>query len=81
MVIGPVTVKPPGDGSYNSALARKPVAEPFALEAKPPVIRTLPSGSKVAVWAARGVVMLFVRANVLVSGSYNSALAQTGQPA
>ena len=40
----------------------------------PPAIKTLPSGSNVAVCPLRGVVMLPVALNVPVRGSYNSAL-------
>lgn len=45
----------------------------------PPVIRTLPSGSSVAVCMWRGVFMSPVAVNVRVEGSYNSELAHTGQ--
>src|SRR4051812_36580282 len=58
-------------GSYNSALARKSlVLVPFA----PPTIRTVPFPRRVAVWASRAVVMAGAAVQVLVDGSYSSAL-------
>ena len=49
-VMGPVAVKPPVAGSYNSADAS---AAPLA----PPAISTLSLASKVAAWPERGAVM------------------------
>ena len=47
-------------GSYNSALVKKPAGDPPA----PPVTRTFPLDSNVAVCSARGVVMLPVQTKV-----------------
>ena len=46
-------------------------------QAGPPVIRTLPLGSRVEVCPDRGVVISPVGIKLPVEGSYNSALAQT----
>src|SRR5215472_11556466 len=80
-VIEPVALNVLVDGSYSSALERAVARESFPLGVYPPAIRTFPSGSKVAVCPARAVIIVPVRANLPVSGSYNSALAQTGQEA
>src|SRR5271156_2561566 len=65
-----VAVKVFAAGSKSSALAS--VTVPLAL---PPVIKTLPLASKVAVCSARGLVIAFgSKVNVLVAGSKISAL-------
>jgi len=60
--MSPVGVKVPAEGSYSSALAH------FVLgtisSATPPANKTLPFGSKVAVWDARGTVRFPVGVNV-----------------
>ena len=77
-----VTVNVPVAGSYISALISPPQLEgggqspDFVLSSgpKPPAIRTLPSGSRVALCALRALVKLRVGANAPVAGSYISAL-------
>ena len=44
-----------------------------SLPCSPPVISTVPSGSKVDVWNARGEFMLPVAVKVPLDGSYNTA--------
>jgi len=56
-------------GSYNSAVATLPNCKLL-----PPVIRTLPSASSVAVWPDRATVMSPVGVKAPVAGSYSSAL-------
>jgi hypothetical protein len=48
---------------------------------KPPVIRTFPLGSRVAVWFERGVTILPVELNIRVEGSNKSADARREPPA
>jgi hypothetical protein len=72
--IDPVELNEPVAGSYSSADARMvklPATKPL-----PPVIRTLPLGSKVAVWFIRALDMGPVGLNEPVSGSYSSADAR-----
>src|SRR5207249_2899565 len=57
--------------SYNSAVA---VGVQEAVS--PPATRTLPSGSSMALWESRGVVIAPVVTHWPVLGSYNSALAR-----
>src|SRR6266403_104660 len=65
----PVLLHFPIAGSYNSALERYP------LLLSPQQTRTLPFGSRVAVWSRRETDMLPVAAHVPLIGSYNSAVA------
>ena len=66
----PVELNKPVAGSYNSADARtRGLIEPSV----PPVIRTLPLASKVAVCPTRAVDMDPVELNEPVPGSYSSA--------
>src|SRR4029077_13495588 len=60
-------------GSYSSALAST-LPETSLNAWSPPTTRTRPSGNNVAVWKERGVCMLEICDQVLVSGSYSSAL-------
>ncbi len=60
VVIWPVAVKAPVDGSYISALA---VAILAFTEVEPPATSTLPSSSSVDVWSARAEVILPVAVN------------------
>ena len=76
-------VPPTGDGHVTRGRKRARVgiiefgtgkaAGPDAV-LRPPAIRTLPSGSRVAVCRPRAVVILPVAKNAPVWGSYNSAL-------
>jgi hypothetical protein len=59
----PVGVNAPVEGSNSSAVAN---GEPNAAGPEPPVIKTLPEGSSVAVCPARGVVMELAGVNVPV---------------
>ena len=72
----PVGLKAPVSGSYSSAEVRS--AGVYA--DVPPVIRTLPSASKVAVWPARGCNKDPVDLNEPVAGSYSSADAILSSP-
>src|SRR5882762_8347849 len=63
-------VHKPVVGSYNSALARRPL--PFS----PPATNTLPLGNSVAVCRSRAVVSDAVAAHTAEAGSYNSELAR-----
>jgi hypothetical protein len=76
VVIGSVATNVFVDGSYTSALASVELPEPFTLES-PPAIKTFPSGSRVAVWLKRDVVISPVAVKVPVAGSYSSAVAET----
>src|SRR3990172_8457708 len=67
-------VHDPLPGSYNSAEVQVGV-----VSYSPPVTRTVPSGSSVAVWFRRGVTMLPVAFQVPVCGSYSSAAASTSR--
>src|SRR5205823_1230797 len=69
----PVTLHVPVAGSYSSAVLRA------LLTRKPPVIRTLPLDSSVAVWLLRAVLSVPVPVHVPVIGSYNSALLTSAQ--
>jgi len=61
-------------GSYSSAVLRK-------IEFNPPVKRTWPLGSRVAVWPPRTDVRVDVRAvKVLATGSYTSAVLTRVEP-
>ena len=65
-----MAVQVPLAGSYSSVLA-----EASKLLSNPPATRTIPSGSKVAVWSQRAVLRLPVAVQVPLAGSYSSALA------
>jgi hypothetical protein len=58
----PVAVKEPVAGSYNSAVFVGVHGESSI--GNPPVIKTRPSSSKVAVWPSRGMVIEPVAANI-----------------
>src|SRR5688572_20197734 len=58
----------PSSGSYNSADARHAVPQP-------PIARSLPSSSKLAVKLERPVTMRSIGVHVLEVGSYTSAEA------
>jgi len=71
-----VIVNIPVPGSYSSAVARSLVPS------FPPVMRTLPSFSRVAVCSSRAALMLpFVGVNFPVPGLYISALETPTPPA
>jgi hypothetical protein len=72
--IDPVELNEPVPGSYSSADARRASGPPTKM---PPVIRTLPLASKVAVCPYRGLDMDPVELNEPVAGSYSSADART----
>jgi hypothetical protein len=55
-------------------------AEFGKLNCQPPAIRTLPFGSRAAVWSARETVIGPVGENVPLLGSYSSALAVAPSP-
>jgi hypothetical protein len=75
--IDPVELNEPVAGSYSSADASQVVLiEPSV----PPVIRTLPLASKVAVCPTRAVDMDPVELNELVAGSYSSADSKPKPP-
>src|SRR6266542_1216641 len=61
-------------GSYSSAELAVPGSSP------PPATRTLPSGSSVAVWSARGRAMLAAADQLFVAGSYSWAEALEMDP-
>ncbi len=71
----PVEVNIPVPGSYISALDWGDVNV-----AAPPVIRTVPFCSNVAVWKARDICKLPVRAKLCDVGSYSSALFCAPRP-
>jgi hypothetical protein len=71
----PVELNEPVPGSYSSADAKAP--EPSA---EPPVIRTLPFASKIAVCDARAIDIDPVGLNKPVVGSYSSADTREGLP-
>ena len=79
----PVLAKKPVDVSYSSALATQqkndipvPAVVIKDVPLEPPVIKTLPSGSRVAVWLSRATVIWPVAVKLPVEGSYSSAFAK-----
>ena len=66
-----MVVQIPLAGSYSSALA-----EGLKLLSSPPATRTMPLGSKVAVWFSRASLRLPVVVQLPLAGSYSSALAE-----
>jgi len=75
--IEPVELNEPVPGSYSSADARTSGLIPPSV---PPVIRTLPVASKVAVCATRAVDIGLVELNEPVPGSYSSADSMPSRP-
>ena len=63
-----IAVQDPVSGSYSSAASVGSSPRRRA----PPATSTLPSGSSVAVWLWRGVVIFPVADQVPLSGSYSS---------
>ena len=75
VAMDPVAANVCVSGSYSSAVARTVPPEPI-----PPVNRTLPSASSVAVWWYLPVPIDPTALKVPVSGSYSSAVARVIHP-